>query len=104
MVILTEIDDPVFVYHPDSETYTMGFKGRGVLVMAVDILPSELPRESSEAFSNVLRNFIPAIANADFNVPFEELILPSPIKKATILHRGNLTPNYTYIQQYLNNI
>lgn len=97
----TEIDDPVFVYHPDTGTYSMGFKGNGVLVMAVDILPSELPRESSEAFSNVLRNFIPAIAKADFNVPFDELQLPAPMKKATILHHGKLTPAYTYIQKYL---
>jgi saccharopine dehydrogenase (NAD+, L-lysine forming) len=97
----TEINDPVFVYHPDNETYTMGFKGKGVLVMAVDILPSELPREASEAFSNVLKNFIPAIAKADFNVSFDELNLPSPIKKGTILQNGKLTPDYKYIQQYL---
>ncbi len=97
----TEIEDPVFVYHPDSEKYTMGFIGKGVLVMAVDILPSELPRESSEAFSAVLRNFVSEIAHADFSVPFEELTLPTPVKKATILHQGQLTPNYTYIQQYL---
>jgi len=99
----TEIEDPVFVYHPDSETYTMGFKGKGVLVMAVDILPSELPRESSEAFSAVLRAFVPAIANADFDTSFEELALPSPIKKAVILHKGQLTPSYTYLEQHLNN-
>lgn len=97
----TEIDDPVFVYHPDTETYTMGFKGHGVLVMAVDILPSELPREASEAFSTALRSFVPAIAIADFNQSFDDVKLPSPIKKAVILHQGKLTPNYTYIQQYL---
>lgn len=97
----TEIEDPVFVYHPDDGTYSMGFKGNGLLVMAVDILPSELPRESSEAFSAVLRNFVSSIAEADFNVPFEKLSLPGPIKKATILHRGQLTPDFTYIQQYL---
>jgi saccharopine dehydrogenase (NAD+, L-lysine forming) len=97
----TEIEDPVFVYHPDKESYTMGFKGEGVLVMPVDILPSELPREASEAFSSALRGFVPAIANADFSVSFDELVLPSPIKKATILLRGELTPEYTYIQQYL---
>lgn len=97
----TEIEDPVFVYHPDSEKYTMGFKGDGLLVMPVDILPSELPRESSEAFSSALRGFIPAIANADYNTSFEKLELPGPIKKATILLKGKLTPNYSYIQQYL---
>ncbi len=97
----TEIEDPVFVYHPENGNYTMGFKGKGVLIMPVDILPSELPREASEAFSSALRGFVPAIAKANFNGSFDELVLPSPIKKATILHKGQLTPNYTYIEQYL---
>ena len=97
----TEIEDPVFVYHPDTETYIMGFKGNGVLIMPVDILPSELPREASEAFSTALRGFVSAIANADFNADFENIALPNPIRKAMILHKGNLTPNYSYIQQYL---
>ncbi len=95
------IDNPVFVYHPDKETYTMGFKGNGIVIMAVDILPSELPRESSVAFSFALRNFIPSVAKADFNAEFENLDLPTPIKKAVILHKGKLTPKYDYIRQYL---
>jgi len=97
----TEIEDPVFVYHPDTETHTMGFAGKGVLVMSVDILPSELPRESSEGFSAALRGFIPAIAKADFTKSFEDVELPAPIKKALILHQGKLTPDYQYIQQYI---
>jgi len=97
----TEIEDPVFVYHPDSEKYTMGFEGNGVLVMPVDILPSELPREASEAFSNALKGFIPAIAKANFDLPFEQIQLPSPIRKAMILHKGELTPDFKYIQKYL---
>jgi len=97
----TEISDPVFVYHPETRSYTMGFKGEGVLVMAVDILPSELPKESSEAFSNALKSFIPAIANADFNLSYEEISLPLPIKKGLILHKGRFTPNYEYISKFL---
>jgi alpha-aminoadipic semialdehyde synthase len=97
----TEIEDPVFVYNPIKDEPKMGFKGDGILVMAVDILPSELPRDSSEAFGDALINFIKPIADADFESDFENLELPSPIKKAMILHKGKLTPDYTYIQQYL---
>lgn len=97
----TPIDNPVFVYHPDSESYTYGFKGHGVLVMAVDILPSELPREASEFFSTALKHFVPAIANANFSKSYDELDLPSPIKKALILHKGQLTSKYQYIENYL---
>lgn len=97
----TEIEDPVFVYHPQSGKPQMGFKGQGILVMAVDILPSELPRDSSQAFGDALINFINPIAEADFGADYDEINLPAAIKKALILHRGKLTPDYKYIQQYL---
>ncbi len=97
----TPIEDPVFVYNPDTGKPAMGFKGKGILVMAVDILPSELPRDSSMAFADALFPFVTPIAGADFSAPFEEIRLPDPIKKALILHRGKLTPDYTYIQEYL---
>lgn len=97
----TEIEDPVFVYNPYTGKPKMGFEGDGILVMAVDILPSELPRDSSEAFGDALVNFIKPIAGADFTVEFEKLELPAPIKKATILLNGKLTPDYDYIKEYL---
>lgn len=97
----TAIEDPVFVYNPFTHKPSMGFRGEGVLVMAVDILPSELPRDSSEAFADALFSFVSPIAKADYNVPFEEIVLPGPIKKALILLRGELTPDYKYIEQYL---
>lgn len=97
----TEIEDPVFVYNPHTGKPTMGFKGEGILVMAVDILPSELPRDSSEAFGDALVNFIKPIAEADFSKVFSQVQLPAPIKRAMILHKGKLTPDYEYIQQYL---
>ncbi|MBW6498497.1 MAG: hypothetical protein K0B09_08930 [Bacteroidales bacterium] len=97
----TEIEDPVFVYNPFTRKPTMGFKGEGMLVMAVDILPSELPRDSSEAFADALFNFIKPIAHADYDLPFEDIDLPRAIKKALILHKGQLTPDYKYIEQYL---
>ncbi len=96
----TEIEDPVFVYNPVKRDFTMGFKGEGVLVMSVDILPSELPRESSEAFSDALFPFVKAIVNQDFGVKFDKLSLPLPIKNALILHQGELTPDYKYIESY----
>lgn len=97
----TEIEDPVFVYNPLTREPSMGFEGDGLLIMSVDILPSELPRESSISFGDALFNYVKDIAVADYKVPFELLNLPTPIKKATILHRGELTPDFEYIQEYL---
>jgi alpha-aminoadipic semialdehyde synthase len=97
----TEIEDPIFVYHPDTRTYTMGHKGEGVLLMAVDILPSELPRDSSAGFADVLINYVKAIADCDFSEDFLTLDLPNAIKSALILHRGELTPHYKYLEEHL---
>ncbi len=97
----TEIEDPVFVYNPFTRQPAMGFKGEGILVMAVDILPSELPRESSQTFSDALVGFMPAIAIADFEKPFRELEIPLPIKNGMILHKGKLTPDYQYLKEHL---
>ena len=97
----TEIEDPVFVYNPQTRTPKMGFKGEGILVMSVDILPSELPRDSSIAFGDALFQYIKPIVIADYNQPFEKLNLPDPIKRAVIIHQGVLTPNYQYIKKFL---
>lgn len=99
----TEIDDPLFVYDPDTEQITMGHQGKGMLVMAVDILPAELPRDSSDGFADVLVNFVKPIADADFEEHFDDLDLPKAIKKALILHKGEFTPEYKYMEEFVNN-
>jgi hypothetical protein len=97
----TEPDDPIYVYDPETGESRPGFKGRGPVIMAVDILPSELPLESSIDFSRVLKPYVPAIAKADFSVPFEQLNLPPEIKRAVLLHQGRLTPTYRYLKEFL---
>lgn len=97
----TSPDTPVFVYNPIRDDVIEGFRGNGIVVMAVDNLPCELPKESSQAFSDSLLPFIPSITKADYSVNFEYLELPSEIKKAVILYHGKLTPNYQYINRFL---
>lgn len=97
----TIIEDPIFVYNPKTQQPVMGYEGEGLLVMAVDILPSELPRDSSNGFADVLVNFVKPIADADFNDPYEDLDLPKAIKKGLILHNGKLTPDFTYLEKFL---
>jgi alanine dehydrogenase len=97
----TEPNEPVFVYNPFTGETTDGYKGEGPVIMAVDILPSELPRDASVDFSRVLKEFIPDIAKADFSVPFEQLDLPPEIKRAVIAYHGELTPDYRYIEEFL---
>lgn len=97
----TEPGDPVFVYDPIEDRAIDGVAGDGPVIMAVDILPSEIPRDSSVYFSEVLKDYIPAIAQADYTVPFETLDLPPEIKRAVIVYQGELTPEYRYLTQYL---
>jgi alpha-aminoadipic semialdehyde synthase len=97
----TEPGDPVYVYNPVTGQASDGYEGSGVVIMAVDILPAELPREASAYFGRVLKPFIPAIARCDLSVPFEDCNLPPEIKRAVIAYQGQLTPDYEYIQDYL---
>lgn len=97
----TKPDNPVFVYNPLTEQKILGYEGKGVVIMAVDNLPGELSRESSSAFSKVLKKFVPALVEADFTQPFEQCGLPDPLKKATILYHGDLTESYKYLEKYL---
>lgn len=90
-------DDPVYTYDPATGSIADGFDGRGLAVMAVDILPTELPRESSAIFSAALRPFLHDVAAASFDVPFEELTLPGPFRRAVIAHRGELTPPHAWL-------
>lgn len=97
----TTSDNPVFTYNPLTDTIKDGYNGEGIVVMGIDNLPCELPRESSNAFSNALHTFVPEIARADFTKNFENFKIAPEIKKAVILYQGELTPNYQYIDKYL---
>ena len=94
-------ETPCYVYEPETGEVTDGVEGNGPVVMSVDNLPCELPKESSEHFSSVLHEMMPALGQADFSGGFEELHLPSFLKKAVIAHRGELAPSYRYLQEYL---
>lgn len=93
--------DPIYVYDPITEQIHDGHQGRGVVVLAVDNLPCELPRESSTHFSTTLMPFAPEIAQADYSVPFDQCALSPTIKRAVIAWHGQLTPDYRYIEEFL---
>ena len=97
----TEIEDPIFVYNPETDEPVMGAKGHGILIMSVDILPSELPRDASVAFGDALLEYAKEIVSCDYSATFENLKLPAPIKRALILHNGEFTPDYKYMEEFI---
>lgn len=97
----TEPGAPTYTYIPSEGQAVDGWSGEGPVVMAVDTLPSEVPLESSSSFGDMLEPFLQEIESTDFESSFDELTLPGALKKAVIAHRGQLTPDYRYLSEFL---
>ncbi|MBM3294624.1 MAG: hypothetical protein FJY82_08865 [Candidatus Aminicenantes bacterium] len=100
-VAMTDPENPVYVYDPFTETTRLGVEGRGPVVLAVENLPAEIALESSIFFSQALKPFVPAVAAADFRRPLEVCGLPESLRRAVVVHRGELTPPYAYLREFL---
>ncbi len=101
LVKTTDSGNPVFVYDLETGKALDGVAGKGPVLVGVDNLPCELPLESSGHFSESLKPYFGAIAMADYTLPYDALDLPLPIKKALILHQGELTPDYRYMKEFI---
>jgi alpha-aminoadipic semialdehyde synthase len=97
----TTPDNPVFVYDIEKHKARDGVEGKGPVIMAIDNLPAEISLESSVFFSTTLKTLIPSLAAADFSGEFENCGLPDSVKKAVILFRGKLTPEYEYMKKFI---
>ncbi|MHA1211497.1 MAG: bifunctional lysine ketoglutarate reductase /saccharopine dehydrogenase family protein [Candidatus Heimdallarchaeota archaeon] len=98
---ISYIDRPFYVYDPFKDIAIEGVVGKGPVILAIDHLPTEIPRDASEFFSTTLMPFTPTIAKANFKGTFEESNLPPEIKRAAILWRGKFTPDFEYIGEFL---
>ena len=86
------IEEPVFGYDPVSESEVDYMLPDAIAVMAVDNLPAELPRDSSEGFGQAfVESVIPAFFNGD-----EQGVL----ERALMTENGKLRPRYSYLQDY----
>lgn len=86
------IEDPVYGYDPQTGRETDFMNPGAIAVMAVDNLPCELPRDSSEYFGNVLvKNVLPCLLEQDPE---------GVIERATIAKDGRLMPRYSYLEDY----
>lgn len=89
----TDIENPVFDYDPESHQAVAPFSGeRHITVMAVDNLPCELPRSASEDFGrDLLDRIMPSLLGDDV----DEII-----ERATIVRKGELTPEFRYLEEW----
>lgn len=86
------IADPVYGYDARTNAEVPPYQPDCFDVMAVDNLPSELPRDASHAFG---KQFIEQV--------FPELLAPSSamLERATIAREGRLGPHFGYLQDYV---
>lgn len=97
----TDSGMPAYRVLPLERRIEDGHKGNGIVLLAVDNLPAELPRDASTFFSHQLTPFVPGVIRADFSRPLAESGLPEEIKRAVIVYNGQLTESYRYLEQYL---
>lgn len=95
----TPVDDGFFYYDALRGQEHKNVEGDGIQVMGVDILPAELPIESSQYFSKRLYPHIEQMATQPANVPLDQL--PSLLRHCTITDRGKLTKAHQDLQVLL---
>ena len=87
------IAEPNYAYLPGQHKEVDMFHPSAIVVMAVDNLPCELPKDASEGFGEMfLEHVIPAFFNKDAN---------GVLARAKITENGKLTPRFAYLQDYL---
>ena len=87
------IADPIYGYNPITESEVNYKDKEAIVVMAVDNLPCELPKDASEGFGELfLEHVIPAFFNND-----KEGIL----ERAKMTENGKLTDRFLYLQAYV---
>ena len=88
------IEKPFFDYCVETKKIAAPFSNeKNITVMSIDNLPSELPRDSSRYFGNLLLEKIIPLLSDD-----KESIL----EKATITKDGDLCKKYEYLRDFIN--
>ncbi len=89
----SKIADPVYGFDPVTGLETLPYRPGSVDVMAIDNLPSELPRDASAFFGRQLLGHI-----------FPELLQGSQsevIRRGTMTEHGALTERFGYLQDWV---
>lgn len=89
---VSTIEDKFYGYNPYTEEITKPFDNGVITVMAIDNLPCELPRDSSEGFGkHLMERVLPDLLGGDKS---------GLIERATIADNGNLTQRFGYLEDY----
>ena len=87
------IADPIYGYNAQTASEVDYKHKDAIVVMAVDNLPCELPKDASEGFGEMfLENVIPAFFNDDKD---------GVLERAKMTENGKLTERFSYLQDYI---
>ena len=87
------IAEPFYGYDAQAEAEVDFREKESILVMAVDNLPCELPKDASEGFGEMfMEHVIPAFFNNDKD---------GVLARARMTQNGRLTPKFAYLQDYV---
>ena len=87
------IEEPIYGYFPLEDKEVEVFHPAAVVVMAVDNLPCEIPKDASEGFGEqFMEHVIPAFFNGDKD---------GILQRAKITEKGKLTERFSYLQDYV---
>ncbi|MFV8363542.1 NAD(P)-dependent oxidoreductase [Flavobacterium sp. ZT3P35] len=87
------IAEPLYGYLPSEHKEVDVFHPAAIVVMAVDNLPCELPKDASEGFGEMfLEHVFPSFFNGDKD---------EVLKRAKITEQGKLTPRFSYLQDFV---
>jgi hypothetical protein len=87
------IAEPFFGYLPGTNEEVPYTHPGSIMVMSVDNLPCELPKDASEGFGEMfMEHVIPAFFNGDKD---------GILARAKMTENGKLTPRFAYLQDYV---
>jgi alanine dehydrogenase len=87
------IAEPLFGYLPSEDKEVDVFHPAAIVVMSVDNLPCELPKDASEGFGEMfMKHVIPAFFNGDKD---------GILQRAKITENGKLTERFQYLQDFV---
>ena len=87
------IAEPFFGYLPSEHIEVPYTHPASIMVMSVDNLPCELPKDASEGFGEMFMKYvIPAFFNGDKD---------GILGRAKMTENGKLTPRFAYLQEYV---
>ena len=87
------IENPIYGYHPIRESEVDFKDPNAIVVMAVDNLPCELPKDASEGFGEMfLEHVIPAFFNNDKD---------GILARAIMTQNGRLISRFSFLQDYV---